>query len=364
MKVAIRVDASSAIGAGHLMRCLALAHALRGRNFAVMFICRALPESLSTRVRELGISLVEIGQPDEGDGKSSMPFPWLQDANRTVEAIGNEFIDLLVIDHYQIDENWERVVSPHAGRIMVIDDLANRKHVCDALLDQNYYHNYKSRYAGLVPEFCNMLLGPSFILLRSEFDKVITSGLRDHKALKPVTRIQLCFGGSDPTKETLKALRALRKLNHFYQIEVIAGAACAHLDDIRRFCVEWPGLELVVSADDMALRMANADVAIGAAGSMCWERATQGLPSIVISIAENQVQAARDLDDIGFHNYLGESANVTESMILDALQDLLDQPEKRLQYATVSQALVDARGCERTLNMLFPVNTSSGVTTC
>lgn len=166
MRVLIRTDASVEIGSGHLMRCLTLADQLRSEDSAVAFACRDLPGGLFDLLQTHGYRYARLPSATPGSNAQQ------DDAEATLEAAEKLFpdgLDWLVVDHYGLDATWERMLRPHVRKLMVIDDLANRPHDCDLLLDQNYYRDLDRRYHGLVPEQCITLLGPTYVLLRPEF---------------------------------------------------------------------------------------------------------------------------------------------------------------------------------------------------
>lgn len=180
-----------------MMRCLTLANFLKENGARVTFICAELAGNMIDYVKSFGFKVVAVSGKFE------------YDAMRTVAILKEQECDLVIVDHYQIDEKWESVLKSELSKLklMVIDDLANRKHDCDLLLDQNYQENFESRYDTLVPEQCEKLLGPSYLLLRPEFYK--ENRVRTNAQ---IGNILVFYGGSDPTGETVKALHALSKL--------------------------------------------------------------------------------------------------------------------------------------------------------
>ena len=181
MLVVIRADASTSIGSGHVMRCLTLAHRLKKeKNAKVVFVMRVLPGNLIDVVEKQGFEVLKLPPANQKYSLSGyglwLTVPMEVDAQQTIEILqhylqdhGCNAVDRLIVDSYALDEQWEQVLWPYCNEIMVIDDLANRRHDCDILLDQNFYLNKDVRYAGLVPEHCKMLLGPEHALLREEF---------------------------------------------------------------------------------------------------------------------------------------------------------------------------------------------------
>ncbi len=328
MKVAIRTDASIAIGSGHLMRCLTLAEQMRRKkNAKVHFISRNLEGNLHDKIRAAGFCLHILPRhsPDKSlkDYSAWLTVPQNVDATETkavLRELGN--VHRLVIDSYALDIEWEQEMRPLADEIFVIDDLANRAHDCDILLDQNFYLDKEKRYLGLVPENCRLLLGPRHALLREEFYEARKRlGKRDGS----LRNILVFYGGSDLTNETIKALHALQSF-HDAQPEitadVIVGAGNPHKHEIKALC-ESPSaagwMRYHFQVDNMAEMMTHADMMLGAGGSTTWERCFLELPSIVTATAENQEKIAEDCATAGYITYLGKAAEVSEAHILSAL---------------------------------------------
>ena len=221
MKSIIRTDASVQIGTGHhVMRYLTLADELREHGAGAIFVCREFDGNLCGYIEEKGYIVHRLPVPNkqkhniEGNLKHAawLGTDWHTDARQVEEIIKDldTALDWLVVDHYALDERWEGYLRPNVKKIMVIDDLADRVHDCDLLLDQNFYENLESRYDGLVPAWCKKLLGPKYALLRPEFREA-RRNLRKRDG--HVKRIMIFFGGSDPTNETTKVLEAIRMLN-------------------------------------------------------------------------------------------------------------------------------------------------------
>ncbi len=328
MKVAIRVDSSTAIGSGHLMRCVTLAERMRKeKNAEVHFISRDLDGNLNNLTKTAGFFLHILPRhPIDKSLKGYMAWltvPQDVDAVET-KAVLQEFgkVGRLVVDSYALDITWEQEMRPFVDEIFVIDDLANRVHDCDILLDQNFYLNKETRYVGLVPKGCKLLLGPRYALLREEFHEA-RKHLR-HRNCK-LRNILVFYGGSDLTNETMKALLALRVFHETkpeMTVDVIVGASNPYQEEIRAFCnmsdiKGW--ITCHCQVDNMADYMARADLALGAGGSTTWERCFLELPAIVTTVAENQVSISEDCAAAGYITYLGRAAEVTEEQIVSAL---------------------------------------------
>lgn len=351
MKVFFRVDASVQMGTGHVMRCLALADDLREKGASISFICRPLPGNLCRYVEKKGYNVHRLyysGQPADdqdphGHHAHCPETGWQADAGETKAILeGQGEINWLVVDHYALDARWETKMRPCANKIMVIDDLADRPHHCDLLLDQNIYENMEARYRGLVPEHCRMLLGPKYALLRPEFHEVRKNmRTRDGK----IRRILVFFGGTDLTNETSKALEAIQLLNRpDIAIDVVVGLTNPHKEQIKIKCATIPNTTFLCQVDNMAKLMADADLALGAGGSATWERCFLGLPTITIIVAENQYETTVAVEKAGAIMNLGMNYCVTTNILKDSIQNALNNSKS---LNTMSKKAIKIMGKEK-----------------
>jgi UDP-2,4-diacetamido-2,4,6-trideoxy-beta-L-altropyranose hydrolase len=303
MKVAFRVDASNTIGIGHVMRCLVLANELKQRDVGTLFICRDFGGNLVRYIKESGHEAILLKMPDELKGKEISNDPthakwlgvdWEVDCDETVNSLRPYGTwDWLVVDHYSLDSRWENRLRADVPNIMVIDDLADRGHDCDILLDQSYCGDNLGRYNDLVPSGCKSFVGVKYVMLRPEFIKArqIARNIR-----KYVNRIFINFGGADKPNATKIALEAVKKVvPSEVQIDVVVGMSNHHLDEIINICANAANIKLHKSCNNMAELMRKADLAIGCGGVTALERAYLGLPSLAISNAENQNQSVVDM---------------------------------------------------------------------
>ena len=360
VKVVIRTDSSIRIGTGHLMRCLTLADSLRRQGAEIVFICRNLEGHMARIARAKDYDVTMLPIPDASTKVKSPANEydeWLGvekdiDASQTLSALSklDVAVDWLIVDHYALDADWERKVQPLVNNIMAIDDLANREHSCDLLLDQNLFDSAEQRYAGLVPESCKMLLGPRYALLRDEFLYATEKKpMRDGS----VRRLFVFFGGADPTNETGKTLKAIAMLQRpDIEVEVVIGGSNPHREELIRACSTSEYIKIHTEVDHIAELMSRADIAIGGGGTTTWERCCLGLPSLIISIAENQVEISRQADRSGIGCYLGKKENVTSRHIFEQISTLLNHPEKLRQMSRCGTDLVDGRGTDKVTNCL------------
>lgn len=317
MKIVIRADASFSIGTGHIMRCLTLAVVLRELGAEIVFVSRDVPGNCCGIIQEKGFNVIRLA-----GGES---FDAVQDAELTAGAMGGK-ADWLIVDHYGISSEWELRLRPLAGQIMVIDDLADRPHDCDALIDQNLFDDMPRRYDGLTPPGCQLFLGPRYALLRDEFISARQT-LRERDGI--VRRILLFFGGSDPTNETEKALQAINQPAYKnLLVDVVVGSSNPNGDRIRGLCADMPNVTFHYQISNMAELMVHADLTIGAGGSTTWERCFLGLPTIIVIVADNQDVPARATESAGLAWLAGLSTEVTVSSFAAAVSMALSHPDE------------------------------------
>jgi UDP-2,4-diacetamido-2,4,6-trideoxy-beta-L-altropyranose hydrolase len=229
-----------------------------------------------------------------------------------------------VVDHYGLDLAWERAMRDFVKRIWVIDDLVDRLHDCDVLLNQNLMEELEQRYLHKVPSTCRLFLGPAHALIRPE---IIQAG-KAARTRRTLSSILISFGSSDPTKETEKALKALTlpEFRELKRIDVVVGLSNPQKERIERLCAAYSHIKFHCQTEQMANLMAEADIAVGAGGVTAWERCIVGLPTLQISVAENQLEASRLLYKAGAIDHLGWHQQVTVQDIAAALRQYVDQP--------------------------------------
>lgn len=346
MRVAVRADAALHIGAGHVMRCLTLADMLRDGDVEILFVCRAHDGHMAARIEARGYKVALLPLRSQGgDGYEG----WLgatvdDDAAETAQAIGA--VDLLIADHYGIDARWERVLRAVAKRILVIDDLADRAHEADFLLDQTA-GRAAADYASLVPGGCRLMVGVQYALLRPDFAARRAASLA-RRADGRVRHILVALGGFDPANHTAAILRTLAGcgLPSDHAVTVVLGAGAPHLGALRELAASLP-ITVSIQSDvaDMAAVMADSDLAIGAAGTTAWERCALGLPTIMLVLADNQRLIADNLARAG-------AALVVERVRAEHVAMFLDDPALVRRMTARAAALCDGRGAERVAAIL------------
>lgn len=358
MRIAFRVDSSINMGSGHLMRCLTLANELKHRGADVIFISRAHPGNLISRLEEAFYFVSRLpASNDSSECISNDYAAWLgvtqeQDAAETLLALGDHGYDWLVVDHYGLDVNWERIVRPAVSQILVIDDLANRQHDCDVLLDQNYFGNATdTRYQNRIPTHCKGLFGSRYALLQSDYATLRKVYLpRDGQ----INRVLVFFGASDPGDQTSKLLEVLSHSDIAHLVvDIVIGANHPNPENIVKMVAVRSRTTLHQNIPSLAGLMVRADLFIGAGGATTWERMSLGLPSLVISIAENQQEFTQILSADGFQFSLPNGKMTSSTEWYEAISELLNNPGRVKQVAEKANKLVDGLGLKRIASLMF-----------
>jgi UDP-2,4-diacetamido-2,4,6-trideoxy-beta-L-altropyranose hydrolase len=332
--IVYRVDASASIGTGHVMRCLTLADALKSKGYESIFICQHLVGNVGTYIEGRGFRVELLEKTAD-----IQTFQCSEDAEGSAVIINglSQSVDWLIVDHYEIDHKWEKLMKPHVNRIMVIDDLANRAHQCDLLLDQNLQVNGELRYRNLVPPHCKLLIGPRYLLLRPSFyeSKRLLS-----KRNRSLEKLLIFFGGSDPTNETIKALQALADMNlEGIQITVIIGVSNPNAEQIVELCLGLENVQLHVQVENMTDYIVQADFALGAGGVAMWERCYLGLPSSVTIVADNQQDSVIAAERSGAVWNLGRHEQTNNEAYRTILRRALSSPNELVRLSIKAKEL-------------------------
>lgn len=332
LNLAFRTDASQRIGFGHLFRCLALADRISEQlECKISFVCNGdLPEILFKMIILKGYKANLL----PGDIVKTE----IEDAVSFLEVISAEKIDWLFIDHYKLGLNWETFVRASAENIVVIDDLDDRKHLCDVVINQNVLDQGKKYYLNRVPPSCILLLGPANIMFNPLFLKA-RSGRRIRTKLG---RLLISFGGSDPTNETAKAMEMLESGIWKWQVDLVVGAGYRYVCKIEAQCRYLTNVTLHKHTNRMADLILGADMAIGSGGISLWERFLLGLPSMVVQAADNQRELIEFTARQGQIWPLGESRLVTPDTMSQQLMDIMKRPELLAEQSEKIMAYMDA----------------------
>ena len=350
MLIVFRTDASLEIGSGHVMRCLTLADALKAQGARCIFICRTCPGNLLEQIKCRGYEvrfLTKTFSPGADFVQSLKPADqfmpyhasgpscdWKTDAQQTRTILESLKADWMVVDHYALDSLWEVELKTHYKKLLVIDDLVDRSHDCDVLLDQNLRCDAGARYRLLVPEACNLLLGPAHVILAPSFDDPL---LRIRTG--EIKSIFVYFGGNDICNQAGQAVIALTHFPHV-DVEVILGAAHPYREAVIEAAIGYRQIRVFDNCNDMAGAMSRADIGLGTCGMAAWERCAVGLPSLVTVSAENQREDAIALAEIGAVVHLGDAQDIGVDAWVNAISLVLADPTKVAYMSAIARTVV------------------------
>ncbi|WP_420848687.1 UDP-2,4-diacetamido-2,4,6-trideoxy-beta-L-altropyranose hydrolase [Pseudomonas silesiensis] len=368
LKVAFRVDASLQIGTGHVMRCLTLADALKLQGSECQFICREHPGNLIDHILSKGFQVHVL--PLKGPTTANLsdvsvspaePQPahatWLgstqeEDADKCTAILSEQIFDWLIVDHYALDARWETALKAHYQKLMVIDDLADRPHQCDLLLDQTFGRD-SNDYTPWVPDTCTLLCGSEYSLLRPEFAALRCYSLQRRRDWK-LEHLLITMGGVDKDNATGQILEALKstKLPDNCHITVVMGATAPWLEDVRLQALQMPWPTTVKAGiSDMAQLMADSDLAIGAAGATSWERCCLGLPTLMLVLAANQRKVAHGLEHAGAVQVLQGPEEIS-TRLPHLLNELVSSPCLRERMSRAATEIADGHGVASIIQQL------------
>lgn len=306
MKVAFRVDASVEIGSGHVMRCLTLADYLKKAGATCYFICREHDGHMASHICSREHEVFLLPNPlDLVESGHLTHAAWLGceqsvDADETLQSIVELGVEWMVVDHYGLDREWETIFRERGMRLLVIDDLADRDHDCDVLLDQTFRRD-AAAYETRVSKDCIVLTGTDYALLRPEFVETRTRSL-ERRCTAGLKEMLINLGGVDKDNFTGDVLACLADMSlpPDLEITVVLGPLSPWVGAVKRAANDLTcNVQVIVGSNEIASLMARADLAIGAAGSTSWERCALGLPTIQIVIADNQRAIAENLAAAG-----------------------------------------------------------------
>lgn len=339
--VVFRADASTMIGTGHVMRCLALARELGRRSARCVYLTREMPPAISETVAANGCEILELD-------------PGVPDGEATAAAIAVRQPDWVVVDHYGLDAEWRADAVPPDIPVLAIDDLADRKLDCEVLLDQTHGRT-ASDYDDLVPESATRLVGGQYALLRPEFAEIRPAALSARAARDPA-RLLLSLGGTDPGGATVAVLREIAKSGaNWPRITVVLGGAAATATAVRAQAeMMQTQVDIHVASRDVAALMRDSDLAIGAGGTMSWERCCLGLPTGIVLLADNQVLVAESLVAAGAAELVGDLRKTADLGGLGRFVRHMGRDRRRLQeMSKAAAAITDGKGASRVADLMI-----------
>ncbi|RTZ14655.1 UDP-2,4-diacetamido-2,4,6-trideoxy-beta-L-altropyranose hydrolase [Vibrio aquaticus] len=357
MKVLVRADSGTEIGTGHIMRCLTLAVELRRRNHEVVFLCQRLEGNISDKIIAEGFEVRFVELLSVNNDK--LPHShWLRnsqsnDAIQTIEVLGECFngrAHCLIVDHYGIDHRWESIVGQHTDKLLVIDDLADRLHCCDFLIDQTFNRD-KNDYDALIPNRCSIMTGTKFALLRSEFSvpnrMVLKARICSRK--RSVSNVLIMMGGTDHLNLTRKVLDSILPDERITRITVVLGPTAPHVEQIKNYRELDDRVSIIRDTSEIVELMLAHDICFGAAGTSSWERCATGLPSILTSFAKNQSTILQNLKQFGAIDVF--NIDDTGQQILAKLEQLRDEKVYD-EMSSMCLKVCDGNGTKRVVDKI------------
>lgn len=348
MKILFRCDSSTSIGTGHIIRCLTLATSLEASGHTALFVCRNLDGNIINLIEEKQFKVISLPAPSAPFESKNLYDQWRavplnQEITELRAIIERENPQWIVVDHYGLPVEWETNFRNQNTRIFVIDDIF-REHRCDALLDQNFHFDHSKKLN--TNEEAKLFLGPRYALLSNQFLKVSPSV----KSSNEVKQTLVFFGGTDPQGETLRFIKIIKKNHLSGNFQILAGSSNPHLNEITHETSQSNNMTLIIQTKNMSELMNSSDLFIGAGGSTSWERCYLGLPSIIVSIAENQEVFSENLAKADCQIYLGPTNRIDENDYLKAIKMITENAGLReklsfnslnLQVGTLTKELVN-----------------------
>lgn len=344
------------------MRCLTLADLMRRTGAKINFVCREHTGNMCDLIESAGFEVQRLPKQANPPLVTGEPHArwlgatWEEDAEQTQSAVRRlaPQVDWLIVDHYALDRRWETAGRSIASGLMVIDDLADRLHECDILLDHNFYPELRSRYDLLIPRNCLKLLGPEFALLRPEF---LAARSELGRRTSRVERILVSFGNSDLPRATLLALQLIDAVcESTIQVDIVIGAMCGFIVELQSLCARHPRWTIHGPNNQMAQLMTRADLAFGGGGVTTWERCCVGLPCLIMALAINQIAISEAAQMAKVALYLGESTKIDVNAAAAQLRRLMNEPALVADMSARGANLVDGRGAARACAVLTGIS--------
>lgn len=338
--MAFHFQAAPEIGTGHARRCAALSHALTDDGSDISLVADTATLAFARTIMPEGCQLIPVGDTPQA----------------IQEAVSRLRPACLILDRYDLPPSVESALASNVGALAVFDDIPGRPHTCDFLIDQNIGSS-AAAWQGAVSSQAIVLASGAYAQLRPEF----AEARRKRTASMKKMRVFVCFGGADPlglTDWLCPAMTCLLRAG--CAVDIVVGGETAHLDRLKAFANAWPDAELHIASNDVAGLMTRASVAIGAPGSMTLERACTGLPQILVSFAENQIEVGKLAETADVVRYLGDWQSLQAKDVATAALDLLNEPDAIRRMGRRAQRLVDGRGARRVAAALLPERDRKG----
>ena len=354
----IRADANETIGIGHVMRCLALAEWAYDRDLTAVLVTKFQHTFLQRKLENLGGKVIILTQSQEACSSIYSHSLWLrgdelEDADQTILATKKfnfNHLRFVVVDHYALGAPWERKLR-NIAPVLAIDDLHDREHCCDYLLDQTLGRSIKE-YHPLCSSNTKFLLGPNYALLRKEF---AATRRKPNRRSEANPKILISLGGTDQGNISHSICQHILQSESLknVSITIVTSSLNPNLKSLKFLTQEYLDLTLVVDSKSMSELMASHDICIGAAGSTAWERCALALPTLMIVLADNQNEIAINLANSGAAINLGSSNSLNLQMISETLNSVIENEELYQLLSESAYKICDGAGCKRTLDELI-----------
>jgi UDP-2,4-diacetamido-2,4,6-trideoxy-beta-L-altropyranose hydrolase len=335
MKVAFRVDASAEIGIGHLMRCLALSEELQRRGHVCSFLLKAAYAEVLQQIKKYKSTAYRI--PSKASAQ--------QDLDAVLNYANDNEIDWVITDHYNIDASYVKAIKHQGFHVLSIDDTAQMHYYSDVVVNQNIG---AEKLDFSVEPYTTPLLGPSYTMLRDELL------IREKKKYNDnVKKIVITLGGTDPDNFLLFILQSLEEIIQDIDILSVIGPFDPHLATLQAYQKQTDlHLKLLQSPRNMAPIYLQADLAISAGGSSCYELAYFGIPSLIIIVAHNQVSIANELDRQHIGISLGRKNEIHHKYLKEKIKELLENRSLQKHLRQNGRKLVDGKGKNRIVDCM------------
>jgi UDP-2,4-diacetamido-2,4,6-trideoxy-beta-L-altropyranose hydrolase len=366
MKIFFRVDSSLKIGAGHIMRCLTLADEFKKRGAHITFLSWPLSGNLINNIKSHGFKVIILsdeaytvsGREKQNLDQDLSKITQEEDARQTLKVLENQDskVDWLVVDHYSLDARWEKIVSSGTKRIMVIDDLANRPHSCDAILDMTLKRSSLD-YLSHISANCTQLLGSDYILLRPQFKKMRSKSLSKRNSRDPVNKILICLGGMDDENVTLRILNIIETTRLPITIDIVLLSNAPHLEEVqsRAKSMTFPA-NVHVDAINMGEIITSTDWGIVAGGMTSLECCCLGLPTSIINTAYNQISISERLDEMKAAHLMGYHNLISDEYIAEELIKILQDGKNKIALSLSASKVCDGEGAGRVVDKIMSLS--------
>lgn len=343
----IRTDGNTQIGAGHIMRCISIAQALKNRGKVTIFI--TADEESARLISSKGFGTLTLKtQYNDMDAELETLLPILNE---------NE-IQSLLIDSYSVTDDYMRKVGERV-KTVYMDDLGEHLYPADMIINYNIYANelaYEENYQKKVLKVPKLLLGCEYAPLRSEFQCI------EGKVRRSVKDVLITTGGSDPENVAGKVLEALMQQGTKYrgiQFHVVSGTYNTNIENLQDLEMGNANFHIYQNVKQMAELMKKCDVAIAASGSTMYELSAMGIPTVCYFFADNQKKVAE-----AFGRSLASNAgNISEEpekvleQILRYLDEYIDSYELRMEKSEIMTQVLDGDGASRIAEELIKMRT-------